>query len=578
MKLASLIGLGGVLLVGFGCGQGTTETPEAVVAPPVEGIFRDATTEVGVDFRHFNGMCGEFYYCEMIGAGAAVFDYDGDGDVDLYFIQGHMLRKDISEARFPPQPGQLPFQDRLYRNELVETGTLRFVDVTEEARIKATGYGMGVATGDYDRDGDVDFYLANFGSNQLWRNNGDGTFTDVTAELNVDDERWSCGAAFFDYDLDGYLDLFVVNYVNFNLSNNTTCYSRSGARDYCAPTAFSGLPDRLYHNLGDGTFEDASGKSRIGLEHSSGLGVVCADFNGDDLIDIFVTNDGRANLLWINNGDQTFRNDALLAGVAFNATGMAEASMGVEAADYDNDGDFDLFMTHIDSQTNTYYRNNGKGEFEDRSLQVGLGAPSRAFTGFGTCAVDADGDSWLDVVTVNGAVIVIEKQAAANDPYPLHQTNQFFRNLGDGRFKEASDEAGPALAGPSEVSRGAALGDLDNDGDMDLVISNNEGPARILLNEVGNRNPWIRLVVRDPEGRIDLLGSVVEVKLSGGRSLWRRVRTDASYASAHDPRVLVNIPQGETIESVRVHYPGGAVDEWTGLATNRTHILRKKSE
>ena len=453
------------------------------------------------------------------------------------------------------------------------TRVLRFTDVTEAAGIRAAGYGMGVTTGDFDNDGWPDLYVTNFGSNQLWRNNADGRFSDVTAQAGVDDPRWSVSAAFLDFDRDGWLDLYVGNYVNFSFSNHIVCRSNSSAQDYCSPLAYNGLPDRLFRNRGDGRFEDVSARARIIRDFGGALGVVVGDYNGDGWLDIYVANDGVANQLWINRGDGTFANEALLAGVAVNMEGTAEASMGVDAADYDGDGDEDLFMTHLLGETNTLYVNNGQAWFEDRSLATGLAAPSKAYTSFGTGWFDYDNDGWLDLFVANGEVKTIPALAQAGDRYPLHQTNQLFRNLGNGRFQEVTAQAGAAFA-LSEVSRGAAFGDVDNDGDTDILLLNNNGPVRLLLNQVGAQHHWLGLRVLDRPGR-DALGAWVEVAREAGGRLWRRVRTNGSYASANDPRLLVGLGTDTRVEAVRVHWLDGRVEQWQGLSIDRYTTLRR---
>lgn len=516
-------------------------------------------------------MSGEYYFCETVGPGLALVDYDLDGDLDLYLVQGAMLGdKSIEAAVGPPPDG--PLTDRLLRNELVETGELRFTDATDAAGISITAYGMGVAVGDYDGDGDPDLYVTNFGPNVLLRNEGDGTFTDVTASSGTGDERWSTSAAFLDFDRDGHLDLFVCNYVRFTVANNKECYSETSARDYCGPLSFPPYPDRLYRNRGDGTFEDITTSSQIALEYGSGLGVVCADFDEDGWVDIFVSNDALPNQYWLNQRDGTFVNDALLAGCAYNKEGAAEASMGVDAADYDGDGDEDLFMTHLDGETNTLYRNEGKGLFDDATHEVGLGLPSENFTGFGTSWIDYDNDGWLDLLVVNGAVKTIERLARAGDPFPLHQTNQLFRN-DHGRFRDVSASQGPAFR-ISEVSRGAAFGDVDNDGDTDVVIGNNHGPARLLLNRVGQDAPWISIELRTADGTRAAIGSRIELQFEDGSSLFRSVRTAASYCSSNDPRVIFGLSGRPALTRIVAHAPDRQREAWPALPLQQRHQLR----
>ena len=535
------------------------------------------TAVVGLDFEHFNGMSGEFYLVEIMGAGAALFDYDNDGDLDAYLVQGAMLGSDktLADALFPP-PADLPLKDRLYRNDLVVrpdgARVLRFTDVTEESGIEATRYGMGVAAGDYDGDGWVDLYVTNFGPNQLFRNNGDGTFTEVASATGTDDSLWSVSAAFVDYDHDGWLDLYVVNYVDFSFATSKECYNFT--RDYCSPQSYNPLPDRLFHNRGDGTFEDVTATAHVARSYGSGLGVVAADLNGDGRVDIYVANDGLPNTCWINQGDGKFKNTALLAGVALNEQGDAEASMGVDAADVDGDGDEDLFMTHLRGETNTIYLNDGSGLFFDATIKTGLGYPSQPYTGFGTAWFDYDNDGLLDLMVMNGAVTLIEALVEARDPFPLHERNQLFRQTSPGTFEEVSETAGAPFR-VSEVSRGAAFGDVDNDGDTDVLLSNNNGPARLLVNNVGNRKHWIglRLVGGSPPRSIP--GTRVAILRAGSDPLWRRARSDGSYASANDPRVLVGLGDTAEIEAVRAIWPDGRVEQWEGLSADRWITLQE---
>ena len=537
----------------------------------------DATADVGLDFVHRNGMSGQYYYSEMMGSGAALFDADNDGDLDLYLVQGGTL----GTASDPP------LGDRLWRNDL-EPGasppSLRFTDVTEDSGLAAHGYGMGVATGDVDNDGWTDLYVTNFGANQLWRNQGADTggrirFRDVTAAAGVDDERWSTSAVFFDYDGDGWLDLYVVNYVDFRLADNKICHGPTSLRDYCGPTSYQGESDRLFRNRGVGTdgvvtFEDVSGAAGILTEAGAGMGVVASDFDGDGRPDLYVANDQTRNILWLQDSGGRFVNRALLAGCAANIDGRAEASMGVDAGDVDNDGDDDLFMTHLRTETNTLYLNDGRGYFQDATLQTGVGTPSLGFTSFGTSLFDLDNDGWLDLAVANGTVTRIVE--LVDDPFPLHQPNQLLRNLGAGdnaaRFTEASHLASEAFA-VSEVSRGLAPGDVDNDGNVDLVVTNNHGPARLLLNRTGQEQPWLGLRLVGGDARRDMLGARVELRRGDGRHLHRRVRTDTSYCSAGDPRVLFGLGGGGQLEAVRVRWPDGRHETWPAPAPGRYHTL-----
>ena len=502
-------------------------------------LFTDRAAGWGLTFTYKTGQTGELFFPEIMGGGAALFDYDGDGDLDAFIVQGHPL------AAGAPAPGPAAW-GRLFRNDLPAR---RFVDVTEASGIRAIGYGMGAATGDFDNDGRIDLYLANFGSNQLWRNNGDGTFSDVTAKAGVDDPRWSAGATFADFDRDGWLDLFVVNYVDFSRENNIRCYAPSSKRDYCGPSAFPPVTSRLLRNKGNGTFEDVSLRSGIGRKPAPGLGVVAGDFDGDGWQDVFVANDGAANHLWLNQKDFTFREDGLLAGVALNAAGRPEAGMGIALGDGDGDGDDDLLITHLTGETNTFYVNMGGGLFEDATARSGLGAPSLPLTGFGTGWLDVENDGLLDLAAFNGAVNLVGAMGSGEGLAPYAQPDQLYLNKGGGRFVLAEAFGKPA------VSRGAAFGDVDNDGDTDALVVDAETPVRLLINEVGSRKPWLGL-------RLNALGARVEVMRKGAPSLWRRAATDGSYASASDPRVLVGLGDAAEVTGVRVFWPDGSAESF----------------
>jgi hypothetical protein len=527
-------------------------------------IFDEVAEKVGLSFRHYNGMTGKFFLPEIMGAGGALFDYDGDGDLDVFLVQGAVLEPGS-------KPNSTPLRGQLFRNDL-ERGKLQFSEVTEKSRIRATGYGMGVAVGDINNDGRPDLYLTNLGSNQMYLNKGDGTFDDVTRSSATDDSRWSASASFLDYDRDGWLDLMVVNYAEFTTANNPDCYAPTSARDYCTPRAFRPPGNRLFHNRRDGTFEDVTVAAGVNKEFGHGLGVVSADLNDDGWIDIYVANDGDPNQLWINQKDGTFKNEALLAGAAVNRDGKAEAGMGVDAADFDGNATDDIFITHLMEETNTLFTNLGDAVFEDRTRETGLGMPGRRFTGFGTLFFDYDNDSWLDLLVVNGAVQLLPELMKKGDPFPLGQPDQLFRNTGNGRFIEMIDQAGPSFQ-LLEVGRGAAFGDIDNDGDTDVLVTNNNGPVRLLLNQLGNRNHWLGLKVVAKNGR-DALGAQVDIVVKKNQILRRRVRTDGSYLSANDPRVLVGLGNATQVEMVRVRWPDGSAGEWKKPAVDKYITLK----
>ncbi len=516
-------------------------------------MFREVARETGLHFQHFTGASGDYYLPEITGAGVAVFDYDNDGDLDVYLLQGSSLGSDENESpSFPPPKEHWP-GNRLFRNDLVPSGRLQFTDVIEAAGVGHEGYGMGVAVGDYDADGNLDLYVTNFGPNVLYRGSSDGTFTDVTSQSGAADNRWSTSAAFLDYDGDDDLDLFYTNYVEFSIEDNRECYEPAGARDYCDPAFYAAVPDRLLRNDGDGRFSDATASAGIDQAFGSGLGVTCTDFNGDHLVDIYVANDGNPNQLWMNQGGGRFQDVALVSGAALNADGRSEAGMGVTAADFDQDGDQDLFMTHLARETNTLYLNDGQGRFEDATPRYGLGMQSFPFTGFGAAWFDYDSDGFLDLFIANGAVTMIESQRGS--PYPFRQTNQLFRNEAGRRFHEVSGTAGDAFAQP-EVSRGAAFGDIDNDGDIDIVVTNNNGPAHLLLNETPHQDSWLQLRLQSGGGNREGIGAEVAVVRPGLPPLIRIVRRDGSYVSSSDARLHFGLGESKASQVV-VRWPSG---------------------
>ena len=564
-------GLSPILLCALaiaGCGSGSEAPPARA---PSADWFVEHAAATGLTFTHVNGMSGQFYEAEIFSPGVALFDYDNDGDLDAYLVQGQKLGPDA-----PPADAQ----DRLYRNDLVVGAegarTLRFTDVTQASGIAAMGYGMGVAAGDIDNDGWVDLYLTRLGPNVLLRNNRNGTFSDISRGSGTDDPSWSVSASFGDIDRDGWLDLYVGNYLRYSTAADLPCTTVTGQADYCPPAVYEAAADRLYLNRGNGTFADVTVRARVNAEAKPALGVSTADFNGDGWMDIYVANDGTENLLWINQRDGTFRDMALIGGAALTADGDAEASMGVDAGDFDNDGDEDLFIANLTSEGHTLYANDGRALFEDWGVRSGIRPASLAYTGFGAGWIDADNDGWLDVMNVNGAVRLIETLVARGDPYPLHQPRQLFRNLGNGRFADATRQAGGAFS-RSTVARGAAFGDVDNDGDVDVLIGNNNGAAELLINEIGQRQHWIGIRTVGSTARRDMLGARIGIVRADGRTVWRRARSDGSYASANDPRVVVGLGSSADVSRVRVVWPAGRTEEWAGVAPDAWTTLEQGS-
>ena len=566
-----------VLLGGCGRDRGGSEASSgAPSAAPGAEWFVERAKETGLDFVHVNGMSGEVYYPEIMAPGVALLDYDTDGDLDVYIVQGQMLGpgKTLKEAIYPPR--ETP-RDKLFRNDLTVaadgTRTLRFTDVTAQSGIDVRSYGMGVAVGDIDNDGWVDLYRTGLDGSVMLRNNGDGTFSDVTDKSGTANRgNWGVPAAFVDVDRDGWLDLYVGNYLIYSIAADIDCLSVSGTPDYCPPNSYRPQPDRLYRNRGNGTFEEITGRALTGGAYGPALGVSTADFDGDGWMDIYVGNDGMANQLWMNQRNGTFKDTAFVAGAAVSGGGNAEASMGIDAGDFDNDGDEDIFVTNWMAQMNVLYMNLGGAIFEDRRAATRLGSPSLAKTGFGTAWFDFDNDSWLDLLAVNGSVSIIEAQARAKDPFPLRMPNQLYRNLGNGRFEDVTSRAGKAFE-LAEVSRGAAFGDIDNDGDTDVVVGNAAGPVHLLINNVGNASHWIGLRLVGATTRRDMLGARVTVTRSSGTTLVRRARSDGSYASANDPRVLVGLGPSAERPGVRVQWPDGAVEDWSDVPIDRYTTL-----
>ncbi|HEX4952758.1 MAG TPA: CRTAC1 family protein [Thermoanaerobaculia bacterium] len=521
-------------------------------------LFVDVAPEVGLDFVHFNGMSGELYYAEIMGAGAALFDYDGDGDLDAFLVQGEMLdtEQPPAAASFPPRGSMLPLGSRLYRNELVPGGRLRFTDVTAASGLATDLYGMGVAVGDVDANGHLDLFVTGLGSCELWLARGDGTFRNATGEAGLADPRWGASASFLDFDLDGRLDLYVTGYLDFAVERHHLCKSMTGEPDYCPPWEYPPQHDRLLRNRGDGRFEDVSAAMGITREARRGMGVVAGDWNGDGWPDLYVSNDGDPNSLWLNREGQRFEDVGDSAGAAVAETGSPKAGMGLAVGDPDGDGDEDLLVTNLALQSATLFRLDGSGPvFTDATKASGLEDITWAGTGFGTAFLDADNDGWLDLLVVNGGIEKIPSLAAINDPFPLRMPKRFAINVGGGRFRDASPLAGPAIT-TAEVSRGVALGDLDNDGDTDVLVTNNAGPARLLENRAGQDSHWLglRLVGR---GGGDAVGARVEVRREGGPPLVRRSRTDGSYLTSSDPRVLFGLGASTAAVTVVVEWPGG---------------------
>ena len=516
--------------------------------------FHDATQEAGIGFVHVNGANGQKFVIETIGPGGGFFDYDGDGRLDIYLINGAA----VPGTEYDPAP-----QNALYHNR----GDGTFVDVTDYTGVGDTGYGMGCAVGDIDNDGELDLYVTNFGANVLYRNEGNGTFADVTVAAGVGDESWGASAAFADIDRDGFVDLYVGNYHNFSYANHRVCgEGGSGLQLYCGPEAFDGVTDVLYRNEGDGTFADITAAAGLGSAEGKELGVVFGDVDLDGDPDLYLANDRTLNFLYLNDGSGHFADEALLAGVAYNEDGDVEAGMGVDMGDYDNDGDPDLFVTNFQWETNTLYENLGDGTFVDETFPAGLGKDSIAYLAWGTRFFDADNDGDRDLFVANGH-LESDVEQYQNATFP--QRNQLFLNVGDGRFEEYAEDGGALSL--KRVSRGAAFGDYDDDGDIDVLVANVAAQPTLMRND-GVSGHWVRLQLEGRDSNRAGIGARVEVT-SGGRVQTDEVRSGASYLSQSDVQLHFGLGTATSIERVVVYWPSGRVEEYAALDVNQEHLL-----
>ena len=544
--------------------QGLMVRLESTVIPlgetRVEGLrpqlplFAEVAAESGIHFQHVYGVGPIRNILESSGAGAGFFDSDNDGDLDLYLVNGLVLEGD---PRIQPS-------DALYRNE----GQGRFAEVTRAAGIVDSGYGMGCAAADYDNDGDQDLYVANYGPNALYRNEGRGRFSEAAKRAGLADPRWSVAASWLDYDNDGMLDLFVANYLSFDhrVSPERSLASlHEGYRSYAGPRDFQAQPDALYRNLGDGTFADVSAQMGINPQGAGGkgMGSLATDYDMDGDLDIFVANDRSPKQLYRNDGGH-FAEVALWAGVAFDESGNATGAMGVDAGDYDGDGRLDLFVTNFVFEYNSLYRNLGDGTFADLTNAAGLALPSYKYVGWGAGFFDYDNDGWLDIFVANGHVH--EDMDLLNESVSFGQPNQLFHNEGQGVFTEVSAQSGPPFL-IARSSRGAAFGDYDDDGDLDIAVVNAGGPAELLRNDGGNRDNWLALRLEGVAGNRDAIGARVRVR-AGSLSLIRELHAGASYSSQSDLRVYFGLGGQTRIDSLEIRWPGGRVETFANLPVN----------
>jgi len=548
--------------------------------------FVDITEVSGLDFVHDAGPVGRYFMPQAIGSGAALFDFDNDGRLDIYLLQNGGPNSKST--------------NRLFR----QGADGRFVDVSKGSGLDICGYGMGVAIGDVNNDGWPDVLVTEYGGVRLFLNNGNGTFSDVTKEAGLDNPLWATSACFVDYDRDGWLDLVVVNYVDYDPARR--CASAGGQPDFCPPKQFEGTVTRLYHNLGANSrqgdketrrpgdqgkgspvslappllvslsvFEDVTLKSGLGGIPGPGLGVACADFNGDRWPDIFIANDGQPNRLWINQHDGTFKEEAVVRGLAYNALGQAEAGMGVALGDVDGDGAFDVFVTHLTEETNTLWRQGPKGMFHDRTAAAGLATGRLRGTGFGTVLADFDHDGALDLAVANGRVsrnpAVGQTSGAFWDRYV--EPNQLFGNDGSGRFRDISAD-NAAFCGTPAVGRGLACGDINGDGALDLLVTTVAGPARLYRNVGAGRGHWLLVRALDPALKRDAYGALITIQ-AAGRRLLRWINPGYSYLCSNDPRAHFGLGTAQRVDAIDVLWPDGTEESFSGCAADQILVLRK---
>ncbi len=528
-------------------------------ANPVK--FVDVAHAAGITFQHDNAASSEKYLIETMGSGCGWIDYDQNGLLDLYLVNGAATRL------YTPKN---PLRSALYRNN----GDGTFTDVTEKAGVGAEGlFGMGVAVGDYDNDGFPDLLVLGYGRCILYHNNGDGTFTDVTVKAGVANTgRWASSGAWFDYDNDGRLDVVIANYVDWSPDKNFWCGEHGpGLRSYCHPDNYQGEPPRLYHNNGDGTFSDVSKATGVGLKAGNGLGVVTFDYDNDGWQDIFIANDSLPNFLFHNNRDGTFREVGYAAGVAVSMDGTPEAGMGTDAADITGDGRMDLFVTHLDQQLARLYQNLGDQTFDDVTLRSKMAYATFHISGFGTRLMDYDNDGARDVFMANGHILDNVERYHADVHYA--EPKLMFRNTGRGVFENVSEQLGSDFRLP-RVSRGAAIADFDNDGDLDILVNNNGQPAQLLRNDGGNVNHWLEIFLIGAKSNRDGVGARVKIT-AGDMVLYDQRKGGMSYQSAQDPRLHFGLGQQTGVDALEILWPSGAVTKLANLKSDQILAVRE---
>ena len=526
----------------------------AASQPP---IFVDVTEEAGIHFKHNSGATDHKHIIETMGSGVVFFDYDTDGDVDLYFVQSGNV----------PQENPQPFGNVLYRND----GDGRFTDVTEISGIGDTEYGMAAAAGDIDNDGDADLYIANFGQDKLYRNNADGTFTDITEAAGIDNTLWGIAAVYFDFDVDGDLDIFVVNYLVYEMSMPVSTYK--GIVGYGHPRSYEGTADVLYRNNGDGTFTNIAETAGVtNPVEGRGMAAVAWDYDKDGLPDIYVTNDTNRNFLYHNNGDGTFTDESVFIGVGYDDRGTAEGSMGVDCADYDGDGWFDLIVAN--SEKATLYKNEEGLFFVDATADSGLEQPTLPFVGFSPIFLDYNNDGHLDIFCANGHPQDVIEILMDHETYA--QRDQMFQNNGDGTYSDISETAG-AYFSAELVGRAAATADYDNDGDMDIVVMNSNQRAILLRNDGGNRRNWLGIKLVGTQSNRDGIGAKVTLTTEDMTQI-REVKSGSSYASGSDTRLLFGLDENQRVKKVSIVWQSGTLQELEDISTNQMLTIVESEE
>ena len=545
------------LCAGVACGPSGEETDSGSPEPPrVAVVFTDVTSEAGIEFVHHNGRSGRKYLPETLGSGCAFLDYNNDGRADIFLVNSRPWTGNASDVT-----------SKLYRNE----GGGRFSDVTVQAGLAIPMYGLGVAAADYDNDGFQDLYVTVLDGDRLFRNRGDGTFEDVTGEAGIDNARFGTSAAWVDYDLDGHLDLFVANYVKWTMEGDLWCSMDGSTKTYCTPESYFGQPSALYRNRGDGSFQEVGAAAGVADPTAKALGIAIFDYDSDGLPDIFQANDTQPNKLYRNEGDGTFSEHGVSAGIAYAEDGKARGAMGVDAADYDRSGRPHLLVGNFANEMLNLFHNEGNGLFVDEAPTSEIGRDSLLALTFGAFFFDYDLDGHVDIFCANGHLD--EEIEVVQPAVKFAQEPQLFRNDGRGQFGLASGEVGGDFSEPL-VARGAAYADYDGDGDLDILITTNDGPAKLLRNDGGDANNYLRVRLEGTQSNRSGLGTRLQLTTASGTQI-QVVRGGSSYCSQSETVATFGLGQDTEVDRLEIRWPGGAVEAFRGLKVNREIRLRE---